>query len=94
MVSRHINPSDEHSDRILKNDKKTDEELDYDEIEFPVQDNDFNKTEVKNNICINVFGYENGLVIPIYVSDQTFKDWMDFFLLTDNDKSQCVHQRF
>ena len=88
---RHINPSDEHPDRILKNDKKTDEELDYDEIEFPVQDNDFNKTEVKNNICINVFGYENGLVIPIYVSDQTFKDWMDFLLLIDNDKSHCVY---
>ena len=88
---RHINPLDEHPDRILKNDKKTDEELDYDEIEFPVQDNDFNKTEVKNNICINVFGYENGLVIPIYVSDQTFKDWMDFLLLIDNDKSHCVY---
>ena len=31
--------------------------LGYDEIEFPVQEKDFDKIEVKNNICINVFGY-------------------------------------
>ena len=43
----------------------------YDEMEFPV----------KNNICINVFGYENGLVFPIYVSDEKFKDYMDMLLL-------------
>ena len=26
----------------------------------------------KKNICINVFGYGNGLVFPIYVSKQKF----------------------
>ena len=36
-----------------------------DGIEFPVHEKDFNKIEAKNNICINVFGYENGLVFPI-----------------------------
>ena len=51
--------------------------LNYDEIEFPMKEKDFNKIEVKNNICINVFGYENGLVFPIYVSDQKFIDLMD-----------------
>ena len=35
---RHINPSKEHPERILKIDKKTAETLDYDEIEFSVQD--------------------------------------------------------
>ena len=59
---RHINPSKEHPERIKKTDKKIAEKLDYDGIEFPVQEKDFNKIEVKNNICINVFGYENGLV--------------------------------
>ena len=62
---RHINPSKEHPERILKNDKKTAEELNYDRIEFPVQEKDFTKIEVKNNICINVFGCENRLVFPI-----------------------------
>ena len=62
-----------------------------DVIEFPVQEKDFNKIEVKNNICINVFGYENGLVFPIYVSDQKFEDSMDLLLLIDDDKSHYVY---
>ena len=71
--------------------KKIAEKLDYDGIEFPVQEKDFNKIEVKNNICINVFGYENGLVFPIYVSDQKFEDSMDLLLLIDDDKSHYVY---
>ena len=67
---RHINPSKEHPERIKKTDKKIAEKLDYDGIEFPVQEKDFSKIEKKNNICINVFGYENELVFPIYVSDK------------------------
>ena len=88
---RHINPSKEHPERIKKTDKKIAEKLDYDGIEFPVQEKDFSKIEVKNNICINVFGYENELVFPIYVSDQKFEDSMDLLLLTDDDKSHYVY---
>ena len=58
----HVNLSNKHSGRIKKNNKKFAEELNYDGIEFPVQEKDFNKIEVKNNICINVFGYENRLL--------------------------------
>ena len=43
----YINPSKKHPERILKTDKKIAEELDYDGIEFPVQEKDFNKIEVK-----------------------------------------------
>ena len=56
-----------------------------------MQEKDFFKIEVKNNICINVFGYENGLVFPIYVSDQKSKDFMDLLLLVDDDKSHYVY---
>ena len=56
-----------------------------------MQEKDFNKIEVKNNICINVFGYENGLVFPIYVSDKKFEDSMDLLLLIDDDKSHYVY---
>ena len=45
-----------------------------------MQEKDVNKIEVKNNMCINVFGYENGLVFPIYVSDQKFEDSMDLLI--------------
>ena len=56
-----------------------------------MQEKDFNKIEVKNNICINVFGYENWLVFPIYVSDKKFEDSMDLLLLIDDDKSHYVY---
>ena len=42
---------------LQKTDKKIAKKLDYNEIEFPVQVKNVNKIEVKNNICINVFGY-------------------------------------
>ena len=56
-----------------------------------MQEKDFNKVEVKNNIYINLFGYEDKLVFPIYVSDQKFKDSMDLLLLNDDDKSHYVY---
>ena len=71
-------------------DKEIVSDLDYDGIEFPVQEKDFSKIEVKNNICI-VFGYENGLVFPIYISDQKFEDSIDLLLLIDDDKSHYVY---
>ena len=37
-----------------------------------------------------MFGYKNGLVFPIYVSDQKFEDSIDLLLLIDDDKSQYV----
>ena len=64
---RHINPVKIHPERIKKEDKKLANYLDYDEIELPVKETNFGKIEAKNNTCINVFGYENGLTFPIYV---------------------------
>ena len=56
-----------------------------------MQEKDFNKIEVKSNISINVFRYENRLVFPIYISDQKFEDSMDLQLLIDNDKSHYMY---
>ena len=76
---------------LRKTDKNLAEKLDYDRIEFPVQQKDFNKIEGKNNICINVFGYENKLVFPVYVTDQKFEDSMDLLFLNDDHKSHYVY---
>ena len=62
---RHINPIKIHPGITTKEDKKLVKNLDNDQIEFPVQEKDFSKIETKNNICINVFGYENGLTFLI-----------------------------
>ena len=65
---------------IQKGLKKLTKKLDYDAIKFPVQEKDFDKIEVKNNICINLFGYKNRLVFPISVSDKNFKiQWICCF---------------
>ena len=56
-----------------------------------MQENEFSKIEVKKNICINVFGYENGLAFAIYVSDQQFEDSVDLLFLNDDDKSHYVY---
>ena len=56
-----------------------------------MQEKDLSKIEVKNNIGINVFGYEDELVFPIYVSDKKFEDLIYFLLLIDDDKSHYVY---
>ena len=66
---RHINPLKGHPEIIQKIAKKIAEKLDYDRIEFPVQEKNVSKIVVDNNICINVFDYEDVLVFPIYVSE-------------------------
>ena len=88
---RHINPSKENPQRIKTTDKKTPAKLDYDEIEFPVQEKDFSKIQLRSNICINLFGYHNRLAFLIFVSDQKFEDSMDLLLSTYDDKSHYVY---
>ena len=83
---RHINLSKKHPERIFKNHRKTAEELNYNRIEFPAQEKDFNKIEIKENICINVFGFDKRLIFPIYITDQKFGDSIDLSLLINNNK--------
>ena len=70
--------------------KKIASNLNYNGIEFPVKEKDFNKIELQNNICINVFSYENNLVFPIYISDKKSEDSMDLLLLIKDHKSHYV----
>ena len=81
--------------------KKTDRRLasnpNYEGIEFPVEEKDSSKIEVQNNICINVFVYENELVFPIFISEPKFEDSTDLLLMDllllidDDDKSHYVY---
>ena len=56
-----------------------------------MREKDFSKIETKNNICINVFCYENKLTFPINNSDQEFKNSIDFLLVIDEKKSHYVY---
>ena len=77
---RHLNLVEKNPQRITKEDKEMINKLNYEEI--------------KNDICINVFCYESGLTYPIYVSNQKFKDCMDFLLISNENKSHYVYQLF
>ena len=56
-----------------------------------VNDLDFGKIEKRNNIGINVFCYESGLVYPVHISDEKFKNCMDLLLTTVGHKSHYVY---
>ena len=56
-------------------------DLDYEGIEFPVSKKDFKKIKQKKNVCINVFCYETGLIYPLHISDENFKNWVDLLMI-------------
>ena len=46
---------------------------------------------MQNNICINVFCYENELVFSNYVSNKKFKNSINLLLLINDDQSHYVY---
>ena len=83
---RHINPV-----RIPQKHIDLFNDLSYEGIKFPVLENEFNKIETKNNICINVFCYKNKFTFAIHISDQKCENSMSLLLISDGDKSHCVY---
>ena len=82
---RHLNPQDKDPQRIKKTDKQYIEKLDYSSIEFPVTVKQINKIEKQNNICINLFGYEEKQKFPIYISKEKYQDHMELLLITEGE---------
>ena len=87
---RHLNPQDKDPQRIKKTDKQYIEKLDYSSIEFPVTVKHINKIEKQNNICINLFGYEEKQKFPIYISKEKFTDHMELLLITEGENKHFV----
>ena len=88
--ARHLNPLDKNPQRMTKEDKNMINDLDYEGIKCPASNPDYSKIKRQNNICINVFYYENGLTNSVYLSDQMFGDSMDLLLISDENKSYYV----
>ena len=74
---RYIHPADHNTARVRKVDLFQDE-LHIEDKKFPVRIKDAYKIEKKNSIGISVFGYENKIKHPIYVSQNASKKnmWM------------------
>ena len=80
-----------HPEGIIKADKNMLSDRNYDGIRLPVSKADHSKIDKKNNICINVFCFENNLFCPVHISDQKFTDCLNLLLITDYNKSHYVY---
>ena len=87
---RHLNPQEKDPQRIKKVDKAYIDKLNYTGIEFPVTVKQINKIEKQNNICINLFGYEEKQKFPIYISKEKFTDHMELLLITEGENNHYV----
>jgi hypothetical protein len=68
-VTRALNPTDTHPERISKELKEQSEELNWEGTEFPTPLNNIKRFEDNNNIGINVFSADESLkVYPLRVS--------------------------
>ena len=58
---------------------------------FLSQKEDYCNVEIKNNICINAFAYENKLIYPVYLSDKKCEDSIDLLLTSNEFRSHYVY---
>ena len=86
---RLINPTNNQPERISKQDKKIAANLNYSDIVFPVDVNDYKKNEDRFQMQVNVFGYENK-IYPLYISKRSYKQTFNILLITEKDKSHFV----
>ena len=84
---RHLNPLKAHPEEITKVGRQIISSLDCCDIKFPASKKYYGRLEKSNNICINVFAYENVLTYPIHVSGEQFEDCMNLLLIKDENKS-------
>ena len=82
--ARYLNCKGKNLFRSTKEDKKISKNLNYDGIEFPVSKKDYFEISVMNKININVFCYEDKIIYPVYLSDQSFDDVLDLLLINNH----------
>ena len=70
---RHLNLVDKNSSRISRIEKEIADTLDYSDINFPVSEKDYSKTEDENSTNINVFSYDDSVIHPIYIFNKNFR---------------------
>ena len=66
---RYLNSTNHHPARIRKANKNSEKRLDFKGIRFPIKTRDIQKIEKKkNSFGIIVFGYQNKVKYPVYIS--------------------------
>ena len=87
---RHLNLLKIYPERMTNVNKNTVNGLDYKGIEFPASKK-HSRIEQKNNICTEVFCYENALTYPVHVSNKKFKNCFDLLVITNKNKPHYVY---
>ena len=90
-LTRHLDQLKIHPERIIKAYKNVINDLNYEGIELPESRKDYWEIKQKNNICINVFCYENNLVYPVYASNKKLENCNNLLFITDENKSHYVY---
>ena len=86
---RLINPTNSHPERINKQNRKITASLNYSDIAFSLDINDYEKIEDRLQMQVNVFGYENK-VYPLYISKKSYNQTLNLILITEKEKSHYV----
>ena len=86
---RLINPTNNHPERMYKQDKKISSALDCSGIDFPMTTHDYELIGNRFNLNVNVFGYENKFY-PLYISKKSNTQVLNVLLIT-NEKSQIMY---
>ena len=86
---RLINPQDKNAERINEEAQKIADKLNYSNIEFPLNINDYELIEDTFNMNVNVFGYQDK-VYPLHVSKKSYTQVLNLLLITQDDKSHYV----
>ena len=84
-----INPQNRNAERINKRNKKIAANLNYSDIVFPFDINDYEKNEDRFQMQVNVFGHENK-VYPLYISKKSHTQTLNLWLITEKDKSHYI----
>ena len=86
---RMFNLQNKSAERMNKKDKRFATNLNYSDIEFPLDINDYEVIENRFEININVFGYEIK-IYPLYISEKSHTQTLKLLLITEKDKPHYV----
>jgi len=62
-------------------------ELNFEGIEFPVTIDKIPKFEKQNGIAVNVFGFEDGTLFPVHITEQRFDTHVDLLLYSQGQQN-------
>ena len=89
-----LHPVENNKNRVLHY-ERFEKTVNMDGIAYPVPPSSVPKFEKQNQISVNVFGYENNQVFPLYISAQPFLLHVDLLFLTSNGQSHwCLIENF